>query len=492
MNKFESKSNKQVGDIIMQKMISLVFILLLIISGFGVSAFTDKNMNQSNFNDSFDMVIISPEMFSSELQTLIDHKNSIGIITLLKTTEEIYNEYEGRDYAEKIKYFIKDSIESYGVKYVLLVGGKEKLPVRYVTIHSTIASTIITPDERKSFISNFIQSINSDIDFISDLYYADIYNQDGSFCSWDSNDNNLFGEMNNQASIDIVDLYPEVYVGRILCQSPSDVEIVVNKIKQYETTTNKETWFNNLILCGGDTHPNFIEELFLLPLAFGNDSRMAWEGEYICNEVEKCLNDFQTKKIYASSLLGIKADRLTSDNINSAINYGAGFLLFALHGHTDRMATHFPFTNIWLPYPNGYHITEIEKLSNNDKLPIAVFSACLCGDFNSVESPIAWEIVQHDNGGAIASFALTTEGLVWPTTISSKTLSGHLTMSVFEAYSQGVDIAGEIWAETIVRYLDDEWSWSFNEQWGYNYFNYLTLEEWILLGDPSLKIGGYQ
>ena len=64
-------------------------------------------------------------------------------------------------------------------------------------------------------------------------------------------------------------------------------------------------------------------------------------------------------------------------------------------------------------------------------------------------------------------------------------------MSVFETYSQSVDIAGEIWSEAIVRYLDDEWSWSFNEQWGYGYFNYLTLEEWILLGDPSLKIGGY-
>jgi len=480
----ENDIMKKIGPII------VIGIFLLSVFGTVLSFGYQSPLNHCSLKDEYDMAIIAPEMFSDALQPLIDHKNSVGIETTLKTVESIYDEYEGRDQAEQIKYFIKDAIESHLIKYVLLVGGKEKLPVRYVTIHSTNASVIIVPDERKSCISKFIQSMNSDRDFISDLYYADIYNQDGSYCSWDSNDNNLFGEMNNQVSIDIVDLYPDVYVGRILCQSPSDVEIVVNKIIQYETTANRETWFNNIILCGGDTHPLFIEELFLLPLVFGNDSRIAWEGEYFCNEVEQCLNDFQAKKIYASSLLGIQADKLTTDNINSAINDGAGFLLFALHGDTNRLATHFPFTNRWLP-SDGYYISEIEKLSNNDKLPIAVFSACLCGDFDSVESPIAWEIVQHKNGGAIASFALTTEGLVWPTTISSKTLAGHLTMSVFETYSQSVDIAGEIWSEAIVRYLDDEWSWSFNEQWGYGYFNYLTLEEWILLGDPSLKIGGY-
>jgi len=56
-----------------------------------------------SFPDQYDMVIIAPGMFSEELQPLIDHKNSRGVQTVLKTTEDIYSEYAGRDAPEKIK-----------------------------------------------------------------------------------------------------------------------------------------------------------------------------------------------------------------------------------------------------------------------------------------------------------------------------------------------------------------------------------------------------
>ena len=82
------------------------------------------------FSDQYDLVIISPSEFSNELQPLINHKISMGVNTILKTTEEIYSEYSGRDNAEKIKYFIKDAIETWGIDYVLLVGSIDKLPIR--------------------------------------------------------------------------------------------------------------------------------------------------------------------------------------------------------------------------------------------------------------------------------------------------------------------------------------------------------------------------
>ena len=73
------------------------------------------------------MVIIAPEKFSTDLQPLIDHKNSHGMQTILKTTESIYTEFSGRDQPEKIKYFIKSAIENWNITYVLLVGGKKSL-----------------------------------------------------------------------------------------------------------------------------------------------------------------------------------------------------------------------------------------------------------------------------------------------------------------------------------------------------------------------------
>ena len=73
--------------------------------------------------DEFDLVIIAPEIFSSDLQELMDHKNSVGISTYLKTTEDIYSEYDGVDRPEQIKYFIKDAIETQDITFVMLVGG---------------------------------------------------------------------------------------------------------------------------------------------------------------------------------------------------------------------------------------------------------------------------------------------------------------------------------------------------------------------------------
>jgi hypothetical protein len=76
----------------------------------------------------------------------------------------------------------------------------------------------------------------------------------------------------------------------------------------------------------------------------------------------------------------------------------------------------------------------------------------------------------------------------------TETLTGFTTMSVFEAYADRISCLGEVWAESIARYLDDEVAWSVSghpTSSGYstNWLNYLALEEWMLFGDPSLRIG---
>jgi len=221
----------------------------------------------------------------------------------------------------------------------------------------------------------------------------------------------------------------------------------------------------------------------------------------MCDEAAKILSSFSPVKLYASGFFGLRATSLTTRNINAAINDGAGFVLFSMHGSPTLLATYPPFNkarNIPVPFPSGYDISNVENLMNGDKLPVTVFSACSCGNFDENPSPIAWEFVQHDGGGSIASFALTTDGNIWPTTMYTESLSGFTTMVVFEAYRDGITCIGDIWGETIKRYMDDDVAWSindgtFSDETGKPiiFDNYLALQEWILLGDPSLKIGGY-
>ena len=103
-----------------KKIVGIFMMGILIISGIGSNAYSTSTVKN---NDKYDMVVIAPNEFSSQIQPFINHKNNHNIITFLKTTEQIYSEYNGRDNAEQIKYFIKDAIETYGIEYVLLIGG---------------------------------------------------------------------------------------------------------------------------------------------------------------------------------------------------------------------------------------------------------------------------------------------------------------------------------------------------------------------------------
>lgn len=145
---------------------------------------------------------------------------------------------------------------------------------------------------------------------------------------------------------------------------------------------------------------------------------------------------------------------------------------------------------------SGYKSSDVQNLQNGYKLPVAIFGGCFCGDFNATPSPIAWEFIKHENGGAIASFACTSGGQVLLSSLCTKSLHGHIMMSIFKSYAEGTDTVGEIWCESITKYLNDEEALELGAAFSmFNWHNILSnhfiIEEWTLFGDPTLKIGGY-
>jgi hypothetical protein len=208
----------------------------------------------------YNMVIIAPKSFEKALQTLIDHKNSYGVVTTLKTTEDIYNEFDGVDKPEQIKKFIKDALETWGVEYVLLVGGLKNMvfskprddanqgskgwhvPVRYTNLYDNPKFPLAA------------ESTLFDPGVISDLYYADIYEDGGNFSSWDPNGDGIFAAWNKPGVENDtgLDLYPDVALGRLACVSVSEVRTVVKKIITYETTTYGSEWFKKMTVISGD------------------------------------------------------------------------------------------------------------------------------------------------------------------------------------------------------------------------------------------------
>jgi hypothetical protein len=226
---------------------------LTIANGADISiSYDEPSSNIFPTSSEYDLVIIAPSQFQANLQPLIEHKNSYGINTILKTTEEIYDEFEGVDKPEKIKYFIKDALETWDMKYVLLVGGLNSKIYAKSRDNENVGQKDWHLPVRYSNLDF------GDPGYISDLYYADIYKTDGEFDDWDSNGNGIFAEWIEDYStgeiitLDVIDLYPDVALGRLACRDTQEVDDIVNKIIKYETTTYGAEWFESIIAISGD------------------------------------------------------------------------------------------------------------------------------------------------------------------------------------------------------------------------------------------------
>jgi|GEM_PF-551887 len=404
--------------------------------------------------EDYDLLIITPPTYTEDLRTLIDHKESVGIHTKLLTLADIESHhYQGRDQIEQIKYAIKDQVETYNIPAVLLVGNIDQLPIR--TTHVKIMNFHIHQT-------------------LSDLYYADLYNADGTFSSWDTNQDDRFSE----SGVDTVDLYPDVQIGRLPVNNRAELRTLVEKIICYETETYGKDWYHTITYIGGDTFPGIFDSDF--------------EGEEHNKLVMEVMTDFTARDIIWTS-----KDNFNKDTINAAINQGCGFVDYSGHGFEHGMGTYKPKREHQL---KAYFTPYIHDLANENKLPIIFFDACLTAklDFTygdlieygayqplqlttrhpliSADMPLdpyASVFLKAPNGGAIATIGATRTAFGGPTFGCEK-----LSLDFYKSYNTSTSL-GDMLTQAQITYRSDLPTDEF------------TIEEFLLLGDPTLRLGGY-
>ena len=182
--------------------------------------------------DGVDMVIITsgpngsgPDM-TSAFQDLADYRTAQGIITVIRTVDWIDNLYSGCDTPEKIRNFIRDAHEQWGVQAVLLGGDDWVVPIRECYINS---------------YKNY---------FPADDYYADI---DGDWKYYD------YPDYYWQAPDD--EYWVDLTLGRWPVDNAEDVELLLCKLQHYETLDDCNTSFAREMTLLGGIYPNRLEEL---------------------------------------------------------------------------------------------------------------------------------------------------------------------------------------------------------------------------------------
>jgi len=218
--------------------------------------YDELDITNKPLGDTYELLIITPTTFSSEVDRLKEHKEAMGMTTMVKTTEDIFSEYEGVDKPEEIKLFIKDAIEEHDITYVLLFGGLKNI-LWGRQKDNTNGGTLgwYVPVRFSNFQYDGAESYNftsGEPTYISDLYYMDIYKEGGEFEDWDSNGNGVFAEWSGDDLRDESDLYPDVCVGRLAVRNMKEARDVINKIIAYESQPADPSWFNRMISISGD------------------------------------------------------------------------------------------------------------------------------------------------------------------------------------------------------------------------------------------------
>lgn len=406
------------------------------------------------------LLIITVSQFARALQPLVEHKESRGVATTLVTLEDIvggtYCEPRGIDVQEHMKYFIRQAVEEWGVTHVLLVGDIQKVPIRTIWfVH------------RQGYNTFYWEGLPTD------LYYADLYDGNGSFASWNTNGNHRFGELYTEGGgvSDAVDLYADVYVGRLACQNRMVVKSVVRKIIGYEENVDGAPWFRRLILVGGDTFPGW----------------GVVEGEFMNQLVAETMPDCEPVRIWYSR------GNLEARTVNREWQQGAGFLHYSGHGFPWGWGTH-PINGTDEEWVGTYYTPYAAALFNGYRLPVVFLDACSTAklDFNttdlkeeaglplpnvSVTLPcFAWYLVQKGGGGAVATVGATRVAYTGVDEEGPYAGAGYLGYRFFGAYGDGATPATML-VSAQNDYLNHLWK----DRW--------TIPEFILLGDPSLALG---
>jgi len=277
---------------------------------FPVNQVTNKILNALNLSDnerdeSIKYLLIAPEQFMDEYSELINWRKVQGVETYAETVENIETNYTGMDIQEKVRNYITEMYETYGISYVTLGTDVAFLPEREVF----------------AFDCGYGGSWNEN-DLPSDMYFSCLNG------NWNANGNEIYGEEEDE-----VDYFPEVFVGRIPANTEEEAENYISALIDYESGIhpdyNKAGGFSMALWEGSDSevcqqyiYENYFPEFYNIHFIYGNEN--CTENAYqMLNENQNMVQHTGHAGISTLSLQdgGIRNDNL--DLLNN--NFGGVF-----------------------------------------------------------------------------------------------------------------------------------------------------------------------
>ena len=311
--------------------------------------------------EELDVVVFTSSTLAPAMGPLRDWLMRKGYFAEVVPVESLT--HPGRDVPEKMRNLLVEKFATMGLKYVILAGDYQHVPVRYGYLPY---STYNVP---------------------ADMYFGDL---DGG--DWDANGNGRFGEMDG----DSVDLFHDIYVGRLPFDDAADVDNFVRKDTTYEL--------------GPDTAS--INDV-LLP------SEWLWQnidfsGKIVNMNIIRALQSYSSWEVDSGL-------NMTPTAVIASVNDGVNHFHFAGHGSNTA-------------FGSTFSTSHIGSLTNVAKPCIVMSMACHCGWFDASSDCLGEQLVNATNGGAVATLLNARYGWGAPPTQGP---NSNLNVQFYHNYLKG-------------------------------------------------------
>lgn len=379
---------------------------------------------------SADMIIVTHPLFLNHAQKLADiHLNHDGLVSLIVTPEQIYNEFSGG---------IPDiaAIRNF-VRFKYLDQKNTVKPLKYLLLFGDGSYENKTlPPKNPNFILTY-QSQNSNVvvsSFTSDDFYGLLEDNEGE-----------------------ADGTEDIGIGRLPVSDTTQAGIVISKIQTYIDPDNMGDWKNIICLTADDED--------------GNTHLSDAEG--LAKIIQDSVPAFNIDKIYLDAFRqNTSVNGQSYPDVNQAINdrINSGCLIFNYVGHGSENG---------LAHEGVLKTEDINSWQNTAKLPLFITATCEFSRFDDMEiNTLTGDKTGKNSAGELVLLGGKTGAiaLMSTTRVVFSAPNHFLNMNIFN-FAFDRDTAGNaLTFGDIIRLAKN------NSGTGPNKRNF------TLLGDPALRL----
>ncbi len=425
------------------------------------------------------MAIVAPERFHHALGKFLAYRTKQRP-TQLVSLESILKTHQGTDDPERLKRWLYQEWKANHLRYVLLVGDADVIPVRYMVLDR------VTP---AAFDYAF---------YPSDLYYADVARRDESFEDWNARKDGFhalyFGEVRGEKNkkdginFDRIDYRAELAVGRWPVDSVAEVELLANKTMAQDRAN---------LAARGKAAPD-AAFVYVPGWVDARGQMDRW--------IKELPKGWKSSKLYGG---GSKLKTPDERHVTALLNEGASLVFHVGHGED----------NGWV---HSINVGTLPRLHNAERLPIVLSAGCSTARFATLPPYEAYEdshgathkgtnsgevfsspppppsayargkynntglgelLVRHGSSGAVAYIGCNTGGQPCGLTL----LEGF----VRSLHEHPEPTLGDCWAGAINYYYEAEHLDTIvpNQDW-YPPSIFFQGMKYMVFGDPALSLPG--